>query len=103
MEPVRELHVDDTDLTQLAIGNHLTRLKDQLMPGIAVGNTDNFMLPLAQFHQCLRLLRGETQGFFAHHVQAGFQRCLANSEMGIVWRSDGNRLYAVRPGGFFTE
>ncbi len=44
MEAVGELHVNDADLAEQSIGNHLPRLLDHLIAGIAVGNADDFVL-----------------------------------------------------------
>ena len=44
MKAVGELHIDDADLAEQSIGNHLPRLLDHLIAGIAVGDADDFVL-----------------------------------------------------------
>ncbi len=44
MKAVGELHIDDADLAEQPIGNHLPRLLDHLIAGVAVGDADDFVL-----------------------------------------------------------
>ena len=103
METVGELHIDDADLAQQPLFNHLPRLQNQLMPGIAVGDTDDFALFFAQGHQRIGLFAGKTERFFADHMQSGLQRRAANGVVGVVWRGDGDRFNAVFPRRLFAK
>ena len=40
----RETHVDNADFTEIAVFNHLARLLDQLVTGVAVSHADNAVL-----------------------------------------------------------
>ena len=73
MEAVGELHVNDADLAEQSIGNHLPRLLDHLIAGIAVGDADDFVLFFAQIHQLARLFGGKAEGLFADNVESRLQ------------------------------
>ena len=99
----REAHVDDADLAEIAIFDHLARLLDELMAGVAVGHADNAVLFLRQLDQLVRLLRGEAQRLFADNVQTGLERRLADLVVHAVRGRDGDCLYTVRALGLLGE
>ncbi|SQI92262.1 Uncharacterised protein [Klebsiella oxytoca] len=103
MKTVGELHIDNADLAQQPLLNHLPRLQNQLMTGVAVSHADDFALFFAQGHQRIGLFAGKTERFFADHMQSGLQRCAANGVVGIVRRSDGNGFNTVLPRGLFAK
>ena len=103
MEAVGELHVNDADLAEQSIGNHLPRLLDHLIAGIAVGDADDFVLFFAQIHQLARLFGGKAEGLFADNVESRLQRRFGNGEMGIVRGGDRDDLDAVRALRLFAK
>ena len=93
---VCKLHVDDADFAQIAACNHLARLLDHLVTGIAVGYKHNLAGFLDQRFQLLCLLDGEAQRLLTVYMQTGLQCRLGNFIMGKVRGCDGNGLNAVR-------
>ena len=81
-------HIDDADLAQIAVFDHLPRLLDQLVAGITVGYADNALLFLCQANQLVRLCRGKAQRLFAYDMQPRFERLLANFIVHAVRRCD---------------
>ena len=57
----RELHLDEADLTKVAVQDHLARLLDKLMAGITVRHTDDEALAVGQMNELLCLLRREAE------------------------------------------
>ena len=96
-------HVDNADLTEIAVFDHLACLLDELMTGVAVGHADNAVFLLGQLYQLVRLLGGEAQRLLADNVQTGFESSLADLVVHTVRRCDGNRLHAVRALGLLGE
>ena len=88
VKTVGKLHIDDTDVAQQPVGDHLPGLQDQLVAGIAVGHPDNLAPPLAERHQLVSFLAAEAQRLFAHHVQPGLQRGPADGIVGVIWRGN---------------
>ena len=103
METVGELHIDDADLAQQPLFNHLPSLQNQLMPGVAVGDADDFALFFAQGHQRIGLFAGKTERFFTNHMQSGLKRRATNGVVGVIRRGDRNRFNAVFPRRFFAK
>ena len=103
MKAVGELHIDDADLAEQSIGNHLPRLLDHLIAGIAVGDADDFVLFFTQVHQFARLFGGKTEGLFTDDVEARFQRRFGDGEMGIIRGGDRDDLDPVRALRLFTK
>ena len=99
----RETHIDNADFTEIAVFDHLARLLDQLMAGIAVGHADNAVLFFCQLDQLVCLFRGEAQRLLADNVQTGFESSLADLVVHAVRRCDGNGLHAVRAFGLLGE
>ena len=98
-----EAHVDDTDLAQVAVLDHLAGLLDHLVSGVAVGNADNAVLCLCKSDQFLSLCIGEADGLLADYVEAGFQSCLCDGVVCAVGSSNGDCLDAVFALGFLCE
>lgn len=88
VKTVGKLHINDTDIAQQPVGDHLPGLQDQLVAGIAVGHPDNLAPPLAERHQLVSFLAAEAQRLFAHHVQPGLQRGPADGIVGVIWRGN---------------
>ena len=88
VKTVGKLHINDTDITQQPVGDHLPGLQDQLVAGIAVGHPDDLAPPLAERHQLVSFLAAEAQRLFAHHVQPGLQRGPADGIVGVIWRGN---------------
>ncbi len=63
VKTVGKLHINDTDIAQQPVGDHLPGLQDQLVAGIAVGHPDNLAPPLAERHQLVSFLAAEAQRF----------------------------------------
>ena len=103
MKTVGKLHIDNADLPEHTLRDHLPRLLNHLVPGVAVGNANYFVLLFAQRQQLAGLGGGKAQRFFADNVQPRFQRCFGDREMGIVRRSDRNGFNAVRAFGFLCK
>ena len=99
----RETHVDNADLTEIAVFDHLARLLNELMTGVAVGHADNAVLVFCQLYQLVRLLGGEAQRLLADNMQTSFESSLADLVVHTVRRCDGNRLHAVRALGLLCE
>ena len=68
------------------------------MPGITVGDADNFILLFTQREQFARFVGGKAQRFFADNVQPGFQRRFSDSEVSIIRR---RHRYGFNPVGAF--
>jgi hypothetical protein len=64
---MRELHVDDADLAQLAVRDHAARLFDELMPGVAVGHADDLPTLAGQDSKLLGLGDREAEWLFTDH------------------------------------
>ena len=96
-------HVDNADLTEIAVFDHLACLLDELMTGVAVGHADNAVFLFGQLYQLVRLLGGEAQRLLADNVQTGFESSLADLVVHTVRRCDGNGLHAVRALGLLGE
>jgi hypothetical protein len=103
VETMGELQVDDPDLAKVAVLHHRPCLLDHLMTGIAVGNADDLTARLRQRLQLLGLRDGEAERLFADDMQAVFERCRADCEMGVVRRGDRHRLNAIRPFSLCSE
>ena len=99
MEAVRELHVDDADLAQLTAGDHLPRLLDELVAGVAIGDADDLVGRLRQHQQFFRFGDGETERLLANDVDPRLQRRLADLEVRAVGRGDRDGLQTVGASG----
>ena len=96
VKAVRELHLHDADLAQLALRDHLARLLHELVARVAVGHAHDPPAGTRQLQQLQSFGRGEAQRLFADHVQPCQQRGPADLEMGVVGRGDGHGADAVR-------
>jgi len=83
-------------MSQLTGGDHLARLFDHLVACVAVGHAHNFVFRYCQSTQFLGFRSREAQGFFAHHMQSGFERSFADSEVGAVRGGNGYGTDAIR-------
>ena len=99
----RETHVDNADLTEIAVFDHLACLLDELMTGVAVGHADNAVFLLGQLYQLVCLFGSEAQRLLADNVQTGFESSLADLVVHTVRRCDGNGLHAIRALGLLCE
>ena len=103
MKTVGKLHIDNSNLPEQPVGNHLARLLNHLIPGIAVSDADDFVMLDAQLPQLLGFRGGKAERFFADDVQSGFQRRFGNGEVGIVRRGYRYHFNTVRAQGLFAE
>ncbi len=99
MEAVGKLEVDDANIAQVTIGDHVAGLLDHLVTRIAIGHADNTAPLGGQRLQLFGLRDGEAQGLFTHDMQVVLQRRLADGKVGVIGSSDGDDLDAVRPPG----
>ena len=75
---MRKLHIDDTDLAQHALLNHMACLMNHLRTGVAVSYAHNAVVLFCQSDQFIRLLIGKAKRFLTDGMQSGLKRSFQN-------------------------
>ena len=71
---------DFDQLAQLAFANHLAGKLDHRITGVIVSESKDLFRLVDDLAQLTSLLKIESNGFVADHVESGFQKVLATSK-----------------------